>query len=260
MPDEPSETPNIDALAKGGMRFTDFHAMPLCTPSRAQLLTGRLAPRQGVYTNFSPDSLGGLNTSEITLAEFLKAQGYATAIRGKWHLGHNPPHHPSYRGFDESTIVPYSVDMGCVDNSTWFVPPTGANRPIMADCLSGKPGVTLPALPLYNATTNCSGTGDCNAAIVSQPLDLSDLSDTYNAEAHRCVEQAGFTGPAEPCSLVPADLFVHRLLSSIALHPALLQVHPELRGRRAALLPILPLQPHARASDDSQPLGERVHC
>jgi hypothetical protein len=182
----PSETPHLDALAASGMRFTDFHALPLCTPSRAQLLTGRLAKRHGVYTNFAPDSVGGLNTSEITLAEHLRPVGYRTRQTGKWHLGHNPPHHPSYRGFDEVTTVPYSVDMGCVDNNTWgFVPPTGANKPVMGDCLSGLPGVTMPALPLYNATTNCSGTGDCNAAIIAQPLDLSALSDTYNAESRR---------------------------------------------------------------------------
>lgn len=88
-----SETPNLDRLAGTGMRFTDFHSTPLCTPSRAQLLTGRYAGRHGVYKNFAPDSIGGLNTSEITLGEFMKGAGYATAMResagehtgvGKW--------------------------------------------------------------------------------------------------------------------------------------------------------------------------------
>jgi arylsulfatase A-like enzyme len=90
-----SETPNLDRLAGTGMRFTDFHSTPLCTPSRAQLLTGRYAGRHGVYKNFAPDSIGGLNTSEITLGEFMKGAGYATAMResageytgvGKWRV------------------------------------------------------------------------------------------------------------------------------------------------------------------------------
>lgn len=187
-PERPSETPHIDALAGDGMRFTDWHAMPLCTPSRAQLLTGRLAPRHGVCSNFAQDSLHGLNQSELTLAAFLRERGYATGMMGKHHLGHAPGYHPSYRGFDRVVTVPYSVDMGCVDNSSWFVPPTGANRPPAPNCLAPKqPGGQPVALPLYNATTNCSGTGNCDATIVAQPLDLSALSDTYNDEAARCV-------------------------------------------------------------------------
>lgn len=194
----PSETPNLDALASQGMRFTDFHAMPLCTPSRAQLLTGRLAPRTDVFQNWGTDALYGLNNTEITLGEFMKRNGYATAIRGKWHLGHNPPHHPSYRGFDDVVSVPYSIDMGCVFNSSFYVPPTGARIPVIPACDSPG-GTSTPALPLYKCTTNCTNanvtsTGDCNAAIASQPLDLSALSDTYNDENERFIKASAAAG------------------------------------------------------------------
>ena len=76
-------TPHLDALASGGMRFTDFHATGVCTPSRAQLQTGRQGARTGVTSNFQPGSLGGLPRSERTVASYLKPLGYATAAVGK---------------------------------------------------------------------------------------------------------------------------------------------------------------------------------
>ena len=78
------ETAALDALAAGGAHFTDFHTFPLCTPSRGQLLTGRLPIRTGVTTNFVPESLAGLPTTELTIAELLKPAGYDTAQLGKW--------------------------------------------------------------------------------------------------------------------------------------------------------------------------------
>ena len=83
-PDVVFETAALDALAAGGARFSDFHTFPLCTPSRGQLLTGRLPIRTGVTTNFSPESLAGLPTTELTIAELLKPAGYDTAQLGKW--------------------------------------------------------------------------------------------------------------------------------------------------------------------------------
>src|SRR5688572_20987661 len=84
-------TPNLDQLAAEGKRFTDFYAAaPLCTPSRAALLTGRYAVRSGMYGRrgvLFPESRGGLPAEEITLAELLRDRGYATAHLGKWHLG-----------------------------------------------------------------------------------------------------------------------------------------------------------------------------
>jgi arylsulfatase A-like enzyme len=105
-------TPNIDRLAAEGQRWTSFYAAPVCTPSRAQLLTGRLAVRTGLAGGvLFPDSAGGLQPSEITIAEMLKPRGYATAAIGKWHLGHLPEYLPMNQGFDSYFGIPYSNDM-----------------------------------------------------------------------------------------------------------------------------------------------------
>lgn len=107
-------TPNLDRLAGEGMRFTDFYvAANVCTPSRAALLTGCYAKRVGMQFRVNtPYSQHGLNPDEITLAEVLKSQGYATGIFGKWHLGHQPEFLPTAQGFDEFKGIPYSNDMG----------------------------------------------------------------------------------------------------------------------------------------------------
>ena len=81
-----TETPHIDALAKGGMRFTDMHAgFSVCTPSRAALLTGRLAPRTGVSSNFGDDSTHGLPLTERTIADLLEPAGWESHHIGKWY-------------------------------------------------------------------------------------------------------------------------------------------------------------------------------
>jgi len=105
-------TPNIDRMAAEGQRWTSFYAAPVCTPSRAQLLTGRLAVRTGLAGGvLFPDSTGGLQPDELTVAEVLKARGYATAAVGKWHLGVLPGYLPMKQGFDSYYGIPYSNDM-----------------------------------------------------------------------------------------------------------------------------------------------------
>jgi len=85
--DSPIRTPNIDALAQQGMRFTDFYAAaPNCSPSRAGLLTGRTPSRVGVYDYIPPNIPMNLLSSEVTIAEMLKPMGYSTCHVGKWHL------------------------------------------------------------------------------------------------------------------------------------------------------------------------------
>jgi arylsulfatase A-like enzyme len=108
-------TPNIDRLAKEGIKFTDFYsASPVCSPSRAALLTGRLPQRMGVHSVFFPESFTGMPTDEITLADLLKQKKYTTAHIGKWHLGHHYQYLPTQRGFDYYYGIPYSNDMESV--------------------------------------------------------------------------------------------------------------------------------------------------
>ena len=107
------ETPALDRMAAEGMRFTDFTVADcVCTPSRGSLLTGRYPKRWGHQGGvYFPRSNGGMSPREITIAEVLKPQGYATAIVGKWHLGHKPPFLPTNQGFDSYFGIPYSNDM-----------------------------------------------------------------------------------------------------------------------------------------------------
>lgn len=98
-------TPNLDSIAKNGVRFTDgYVSCPVCSPSRAGLLTGRYQQRFGHEGNPGPGmdrTTWGLPLSEKTIAQYMKAEGYATGAVGKWHLGDNAEYHPNKRGFDE---------------------------------------------------------------------------------------------------------------------------------------------------------------
>jgi arylsulfatase len=108
----PIRTPNIDRLAASGIRFTHFYSgNPVCSPSRAALLTGRYPVRAGVPRVLFPADTTGLPESEATLARILKKQGYRTQCVGKWHLGHHPQYLPTSRGFDHYFGIPYSNDM-----------------------------------------------------------------------------------------------------------------------------------------------------
>lgn len=111
------ETPNIDRLASQGTRLMNYHHCQNCQPTRAALMSGQYAPRTGVYTvggigrfewetrPLRPvDNVDKLPLDKITIAQSLKAAGYATGMFGKWHLGEDAEHHPSKRGFDEAIV------------------------------------------------------------------------------------------------------------------------------------------------------------
>jgi arylsulfatase A-like enzyme len=105
-------TPNLDRMAAEGMRLTNFYvAQAVCSASRAALLTGSYSNRVGILGALNHNADHGINPDELTIAEVLKTRGYATAIYGKWHLGHRAPFLPTAHGFDEYFGLPYSNDM-----------------------------------------------------------------------------------------------------------------------------------------------------
>lgn len=105
-------TPNLDQMAKEGVRMTRFYsASAVCSPSRAALLTGRYPARTGVTNVLLPFSKNGLSSSEVTISNVLKGRGYSTACVGKWHLGVGPEFTPDRHGFDQFYGIPYSNDM-----------------------------------------------------------------------------------------------------------------------------------------------------
>jgi uncharacterized sulfatase len=112
-------TPRLDAMAAAGQKWTNFYVQPVCSPSRAALLTGRLPVRNGMFSAgtgeapgvFRDNAAQGLPLEEITIAEVLKSAGYATGMVGKWHLGQLPQFLPIHQGFDSWFGLPYSHDM-----------------------------------------------------------------------------------------------------------------------------------------------------
>lgn len=129
-------TPALDQMAAEGLKFFQFYSgASVCTPSRAALLTGRLPIRYGMVSDrirvLFPFSYKGLPEEEITLAEALKAQNYATGIVGKWHLGHLPPYLPLRNGFDSFYGLPYSNDMIPTPDAKWAPPRKYPPLPLM---------------------------------------------------------------------------------------------------------------------------------
>jgi arylsulfatase A len=106
------KTPNLDRMAREGCKFTNFHvAQPVCSASRAALLTGCYPNRIGIHGALGPGARHGINDSEMTIAQLLKQKGYVTGMAGKWHLGHHTQFLPTHHGFDEYFGLPYSNDM-----------------------------------------------------------------------------------------------------------------------------------------------------
>ncbi|PPK85242.1 arylsulfatase A-like enzyme [Neolewinella xylanilytica] len=129
-------TPHLDALAEEGVRFTDFRvAQAVCTASRAALMTGCYPNRVGLRGALDHTAKAGLAPEEVTVAEVLKAEGYRTAMVGKWHLGHFPPYLPTNQGFDSYLGIPYSHDMWGGHPQEWAQTYFPARVPLLRDTM-----------------------------------------------------------------------------------------------------------------------------
>ena len=154
-----NRTPNLDRMAKEGMKLTSFYCAPVCTASRAQLMTGCYAKRVGLDGALRPISASGLNPSEKTVAALLKQSGYATMCIGKWHLGDQLPFMPLAHGFDHFIGLPYSND-------------EGGKGKAPADGVYTSTGQFMPPLPYIR-----------DRKIEEAPVDQTLLEDRYTKEA-----------------------------------------------------------------------------
>jgi len=142
-------TPQLDRMAEEGTRFTDFSVTsPLCTPSRAALMTGRYPGRLGLATGvLRPDATNGLAASETTLAEVLKSAGYSTGCIGKWHLGFVKGLRPMEQGFDSYYGVLHNLDHW----ETVFFEQAGGMPVLRGDTVDKRPAVPAEMTTLYTA-------------------------------------------------------------------------------------------------------------
>ncbi|PCJ96568.1 MAG: arylsulfatase [Flavobacteriaceae bacterium] len=163
------QTPNIDQLASDGQKWSNFYtASSVCSPSRGALLTGRYPIRIGLGAEkkrvFFPESIGGLPSSEITIAEMLKNNGYQTGIVGKWHLGHLPEYLPMNQGFDYYYGIPYSNDMDAIN---WSL-----------KTLLGKPDINMWQVPLME-----------NEKIIEKPANQFTITKRYTEKAIEFIDK-----------------------------------------------------------------------
>lgn len=204
-----NDTPHLDAMAAEGMRFTDFYAgSPVCSPSRASMLTGCYPLRVGFGSKASgglggvlfPGWSVGLNPEEITLARMLSDAGYATKLVGKWHLGDQPDFLPTNHGFDEYYGIPYSNDMGRQVRGERI---HGLTEEQVEDLLrelgNGEPMVR-PPLPLVDGTE----------VLEAQP-DQASLTGRYLEQALRFIRREADPDNDErrPFFLYLAHMYVH---------------------------------------------------
>ncbi|KAL7553306.1 hypothetical protein ACHAWF_016574, partial [Thalassiosira exigua] len=180
-----SRTPRTDAFARDGLKLLHWNSPAvLCSASRAALLTGKYPVKTGVYPRvFEPDAVHGLMANETTLADHLRAEGYATKIVGKWHLGSRPGYLPTDRGFDEWFGIPYHMSGGSLDGHV---------------CGTQKDPNGTNWLPLFDGRE-----------IVEQPVNLRNLAPRYVEAATEFIQRNARAD--KPFFLYVAFSHVHQL-------------------------------------------------
>ena len=171
------QTPNLDQLARDGMKFTDFYVgCAVCSGSRTALMTGCHYQRLSMRPVLFPNSTNGLHPDEVTIADMLKDAGYATACIGKWHLGHMPPCLPTYQGFDYYWGIPYSNDM-------WIDP---ANT--LAGDIKIRGGLTLADVKAGHKVKNEVPIFR-NEEVVEYPADQTTITKRYTEQSIRFIKE-----------------------------------------------------------------------
>jgi arylsulfatase A-like enzyme len=192
------KTPHLEKMAAEGMKFTSFYATPVCSMSRACLLTGCYNVRVSI-PGVLPGAAAtiGLHPNEITLAEIVKPRGYATICIGKWHLGHREPFLPTKQGFDSYFGVPYSNDSSIDKVNAVF-----AKDCVFRDGMDEKKARTVaikPSVPLMRGTE-----------VVEFPADQDTLTKRYTGEAVKFIR----ANPAKPFFIYLPHTMVHTPLAA----------------------------------------------
>ncbi len=170
------KTPQLDKFAAEGMKFTSFYATPVCSMSRACLMTGCYNARVSIPGVLFPGSQIGLHSDEVTLAEVVKQKSYSTICIGKWHLGHREPFLPTKQGFDSYFGIPYSNDMTIDPQHARFA----------KDCLfrDGMTEAKARAEAIRHTVPLMRG-----AEVVEYPADQATLTQRYTAEAVQFIRE-----------------------------------------------------------------------
>ncbi|MCE9534776.1 MAG: sulfatase, partial [Planctomycetes bacterium] len=169
-------TPNLDKMATEGMKFTSFYATPVCSMSRACLMTGCYNARVSIPGVLFPASKIGLHSDEITLAEIVKKQNYATICIGKWHLGHREPFLPTKQGFDSYFGIPYSNDMSIDPQNAKFAKDCVFREGMNEE--KARAGAIKNTVPLMRGVE-----------VVEYPADQATLTNRYTEEAVKFIRE-----------------------------------------------------------------------